>query len=127
MRAVDTNVLVRLFVRDDPKQAEAAEDYIKSGAWVSHIALVETIWVLDSVYEKTRFEIFKMLEGLLDHKSLIIQDEAVVAEALKTFRESRGVDFSDCMMLAVARKNGHTPLGTFDTKLGRIAGAQKIS
>lgn len=127
MRAVDTNVLVRLFVRDDPKQAEAAEDYIESSAWVSHIALVETIWVLDSVYEKTRLEISKMLEGLLDHKSLIIQDEAVVAEALKTFRESRGVDFSDCMMLAVARKNGHTPLGTFDTKLGRVAGAQKIS
>ncbi len=51
MRAVDTNVLVRLLARDDAAQAEAAEAFVAGGAWVSHVVLVETIWVLESVYE----------------------------------------------------------------------------
>ena len=48
MRAIDTNVLVRLLVRDDPRQCEAAEGFIAKGAWVSHLVLVETVWVLDA-------------------------------------------------------------------------------
>ena len=46
MRAVDTNVLVRLLARDDAKQATAAEAFVNPGAWVSHLVLVETVWVL---------------------------------------------------------------------------------
>ncbi len=42
MRAVDTNVLVRLLARDDPKQVAAAEAFVSPGAWISHLALVET-------------------------------------------------------------------------------------
>jgi predicted nucleic acid-binding protein len=51
MRAVDTNVLVRLITRDDPKQVAAAESFVTKGAWVSHVVLAETLWVLESVYE----------------------------------------------------------------------------
>src|SRR5260221_10959468 len=54
MRAVDTNVLVRLLTRDDRAQLAAAEDFVSSGAWVSHVVLVETIWVLESVYALPR-------------------------------------------------------------------------
>jgi predicted nucleic-acid-binding protein len=50
MRAVDTNVIVRLIVRDDPQQTAAAEHFVEKGAWVSNLALAETVWVLDSVY-----------------------------------------------------------------------------
>ena len=46
MRAIDTNVLVRLIARDDPKQVIAAEKFVEKGAWVSHLALVEATWVL---------------------------------------------------------------------------------
>ena len=46
MLAVDTNVLVRLLVRDDPKQAEAADQAIAKGAWVSHLVLPEALWAL---------------------------------------------------------------------------------
>ena len=48
MRAVDTNVLVRLVARDDAKQIAAAESFIERGAWVSHLVLAETTWVLSS-------------------------------------------------------------------------------
>jgi len=50
MRALDTNVLVRLIVRDEPLQTASAEAFVESGAWVSLVALVETIWVLKSTY-----------------------------------------------------------------------------
>lgn len=53
MRAVDTNVLVRLVVRDDDEQAAAAEEFVAAGAWVSHLVLAETLWVLTSVYALT--------------------------------------------------------------------------
>ena len=48
MRAVDTNVLVRLLARDDTTQAGAADDAIAKGAWVSHLVLAEAFWVLDA-------------------------------------------------------------------------------
>ena len=50
MRAVDTNVLVRLLARDHPVQLAAAEAFVQAGAWVSLLVLMETVWVLDSVY-----------------------------------------------------------------------------
>ena len=49
MRAVDTNVLVRLLTRDDTRQVTAAEGFVAQGAWVPQIVLVEAIWVLTSV------------------------------------------------------------------------------
>jgi len=49
MRAVDTNALVRLVVRDDSGQTRIADDFISKGAWVSHLVLMETIRVLDAV------------------------------------------------------------------------------
>ena len=48
MRAVDTNVLVRLLARDDPKQVKVAENFVSAGAWVSHVVLAETVWVCTS-------------------------------------------------------------------------------
>ena len=64
MRAVDTNVVVRLIVRDDPVQVRAAEQFTSSGAWVSHLVLAETSWVLDAVYERTAAQIAPLLAGL---------------------------------------------------------------
>jgi predicted nucleic-acid-binding protein len=54
MRAVDTNVLVRLLVRDHSRQLRAAEAFVAKGAWVPHAVLIETLWVLDSAYDRTR-------------------------------------------------------------------------
>ena len=50
MRAVDTNVLVRLITRDDSRQAASAESFVEKGAWVSVLALTEAAWVLSTVY-----------------------------------------------------------------------------
>ena len=126
MRAVDTNVLVRLIARDDPKQVDAAEAFIAKGAWVSHVVLVETTWVLESVYELHPELIALSVEMLLNHEHLVLQDADAVEAALDLFRSRPSLGFSDCLVLQVARKAGHLPLGTFDRGLGKADGAQKV-
>ena len=126
MRAVDTNVLVRLVTRDDSRQVAAAERFVENGAWVSHLALAETIRVLAAAYERKPPEIAAAVELLLDHQQLTLQDPDVVAAALETFKAHPALGFSDCLLLEIARKAGHLPLGSFDRELGKAAGAQKL-
>ncbi len=126
MRAVDTNVLIRLVTRDDPRQAAAADAFIAKGAWVSLLALTEAIWVLAAVYQRNAAGIATAVDMLLNHEQLVIQDADAVAAALDLFRSRPSLGFSDCLMLQIARKAGHLPLGTFDRGLGRIDGAQKL-
>lgn len=126
MRAVDTNVLVRLMTRDDEKQVTRAEAFVQGGAWVPHLALAEATWVLESVYDRSPLEIATAVEMLLSHEDLAVQDVEVVAAAVEHFRRSRRVGFSDCLMLHIARKAGHLPLGTFDRELAKLEGAAPL-
>ena len=126
MRAVDTNVLVRLITRDDARQAASADAFIRKGAWVSLLALTEAVWVLAAVYESKAAGLVTAIEMLLNHEHLVLQDADAVEAALELFRSRPSLGFSDCLMLQVARKAGHLPLGTFDRGLGKMEGAQKV-
>ena len=126
MRAVDTNVLVRLLVEDDPAQSRMAEEFIGKGAWVSHVVLAETLWVMAASYGRSAQQIASSVERLILQSELTLQDAEVVAAALAQFRGSPRVDFSDCLILEIARKAGHLPLGTFDQRLAKLDGAQDL-
>jgi len=126
MRAVDTNILVRLLARDDPAQVALAESFVDKGAWVSQLVLAETLWVLDAVYERSPQQIAKAIDLLLSHKQFTIQDADAVALALANFRARPSLGFSDCLVLEIARKAGHLPLGTFDKRLGKLDGALSL-
>jgi predicted nucleic-acid-binding protein len=126
MRAVDTNVLVRLITRDDHRQAASAESFIEKGAWVSVLALAEAAWVLSTVYELSSKDLATAIEMLLNHRDLVLQDSETVAKSLELFRGKPALGFSDCLMLQLARKAGHLPLGTFDRNLSRLEGTQKL-
>jgi predicted nucleic-acid-binding protein len=126
MRAIDTNVLVRLVTRDDAKQVAAAEAFVQMGAWVSHLALAEATWVLESVYELEASAIAHAVEMLLNHQNLALEEPEAVSNALQHFRRRPALGFADCLMLEVARKAGHLPLGTFDSALGRLPGAERL-
>ena len=126
MRAIDTNVLVRLITRDDARQVAAAEAFVAKGAWVSILTLTETIWVLGAVYDRNSADLANAIEMLLSHKDLILQDSNVVTAALNLFRSRPALGFSDCLMLELARKAGHLPLGTFDRAFAKLQGTQKL-
>ncbi|MBI4192134.1 MAG: type II toxin-antitoxin system VapC family toxin [Betaproteobacteria bacterium] len=126
MRAVDTNLLVRLVVRDDADHVKAAEAFISKGAWVSHLVLAETLWVLDAVYNRSPAQIASAVDRLLNHKELTLQDADVVALALDHFRSRPSLGFSDCLVLEIARKAGHLPLGTFDRNFAKLDGMQRL-
>jgi predicted nucleic-acid-binding protein len=126
MRAVDTNVLVRLLTRDDLRQTKVAEKFVEGGAWVSHLVLMEATWVLSTVYEVTPAALARSIDMLLNHQHLTVQEPEVVASALRHFQAKLALGFSDCLILEVARRSGHLPLGTFDRDLGRLPGVQRL-
>jgi predicted nucleic-acid-binding protein len=126
MHAVDTNVLVRLITRDDAKQTASAEALVTKGAWISHLVLAETTWVLAAAYEISAEKIAVAVEMLLNHQQLAVQDPDVVAAALDDFRAKPALGFSDCLVLEIARKAGHVPLATFDKALSKLEGTLRL-
>ena len=126
MRAVDTNVLVRLVARDHSRPTVSAEAFVEKGAWVPLLALAEATWVLASVYGRNAAALADAVEMLLHHRDLTLQDADAVAAALDLFRSRPALGFSDCLMLELARKAGHLPLGTFDRGLARCEGARRL-
>lgn len=126
MLAIDTNVLVRLVARDDAVQVEAAERFVGKGAWISHLVLAETLWVLDSVYDLSRAQIATAVEMLLNHRDLSLQEAEVVASALLVYRSRPAIDFSDCLVLEIARKAGHLPIATFDRSFAKLDDVQRL-
>jgi predicted nucleic-acid-binding protein len=126
VRAIDTNVLVRLITRDDARQALAAERFIAGGAWVSVLVLAEATWVLSSVYERSNREIAVLVDMLLDEADLVLENEHAVRHALTLFVSRPVLGFSDCLILSLARQAGCLPLGTFDRTLAGVEGAERI-
>jgi len=88
--------------------------------------LAESVWVLESVYELTKTQLCVAISMLLEHRQLVLQDTDVVRLALDGYKASRGVGFTDCLAVEIARKNGHGPMGRFDRKLSKLAGAEAV-
>lgn len=118
MLAVDTNVLVRYLVRDDPDQTERATKLIRSQAvWISKTVLLEAGWVLASSYNYSPEKIAEVLRELLGLPSVRSEDDRTVSQALDWYE--RGVDFADAMHLASSSFT--MPFATFDRDLIRKA------
>ena len=126
MHALDTKVLLRLIWDDDPAQTEAAQHFIRGGAWVSLLVLAECFWVLESRFGLAPRQLASALQSLLTHRDLTIQDSPTAQAALDQFRAHPKLGFSDCLILQIAINAGHTPLATFDKTLGKLPGAQRL-
>jgi predicted nucleic-acid-binding protein len=83
-------------------------------------------WVLDSVYDLGPSEIWTAVDMLLNYASLTVQDSDVVIAALVHFGAKPALGFSDCLMLEAARKAGHLSMGTFDLRLGKLEGTERL-
>ena len=126
MRAIDTNVLVRLIVRDEPVQVGKAESFVAQGVWVSQLVLAETVWVLESVYGLSRRQVGTVIAMLLEHDHLTLQDEDAIRRAHAAFERDGAAGFTDCLIVEAARKAGHLPVGTFDRAMSRIDGGEGL-
>jgi predicted nucleic-acid-binding protein len=129
-RGLDTNVLLRYFVADDPEQhAEAAaliEETLTPEApgLVHPVALCELVWVLRSAYKVPKPKIVAVLRLALSVRTLHILDEPRVRDALALY-EAHGADFADCLLHAVYQTEG-TGLSTFDQTAARLPGAARV-
>jgi predicted nucleic-acid-binding protein len=116
MIAVDTNVLVRFLVRDNAEQAARAAELIRSNEiWICKTVLLETEWVLRSLYRFSPQTLAAALRALAGLERVFLEDEVAVAEALEWFQE--GLDFADALHLASV--GNATQFATFDGKLAR--------
>lgn len=82
--------------------------------------------MFSAVYDRGERELAVAIEMLLNHEQLVLQDADVVLAALDLFRARPSLGFSDCLMLQLARKAGHLPLGTFDRALAKVEGTERL-
>lgn len=124
MAAVDTNVLVRLLVADDPAQTGRALAYLEARRplWISTVVLVETVWVLAAVYGWSKAQILAMLETASNSRDFAFQSVETVRAAITVYASGKA-DFSDCLALELARTEGHLPFATFDKATAKLRDA----
>ena len=127
MLAIDTNVLVRYLVGDDPKQAEVAGKLLEglvpeTPGFICREVIVETVWVLERAYKFPRIQIADVLIELVSTDSLVVEAADDMARAAFRYRQG-GAGFSDMMILSAGQRAGHSPLYTFDWTLARVEGA----
>jgi predicted nucleic-acid-binding protein len=93
---------------------------------VSTLVLAETVWVLGAVYELEHSDIATVIEMLLSHEHPALQDAEVVAAALAQSQTDPALGFADGLVLDIARIAGHLPVGTFDKRLAKLDGAERL-
>lgn len=131
MMALDTNVLVRLLLRDDAAQARAAEQFVAScqvndeSCLISQIVVVEAVWVLETAYGYSRDQIAKMIEYILLADALSVEEAHQVWAALRDFRASRA-DFADCLIGRTNQALGSERTVTFDRIAARLETFQAL-
>jgi len=102
MIAIDTNVLVRVLVNDPQaeEQCQLARDLLvtKKDVWVCRIVLVETVWVLQSSYKFSKDQVVAVLEKLIEHPNIHLEDAENLDNVLTLYSASNA-GFADCLIL----------------------------
>ena len=123
MIALDTNALVRLLVEDDAEQAGMVQQLVifaeeKSiNLLILPEVLLETVWVLESVFQCKRSEISKFLQALIATATFTMPDDAVIRSVIRQYQ--KGVDFADALIMNQAKKEKAVALFSFDKDLSK--------
>ena len=127
MIGLDTNVPVRYLTQDDPVQSPQATDIVErrlteeNPGFVSIVAMVETVWVLDRAYRLGTLEIAATIERLLQADMLVVENEQEVFAALIALKEGQG-SFADAVIAALGAKAGCSHTLSFDREALRLPG-----
>jgi predicted nucleic-acid-binding protein len=124
MIALDTNAIVRMLIVDDKKQAKAVQDIVKLAEkdskqiLVLSEVLIETVWVLESVYKCARNEVVNFLETLISNSVFIFKDSLIIRSAIKQYKQ--GEDFADLIIVGQAKKQNAKKFFSFEKKLQQL-------
>lgn len=131
MIGIDTNVLLRLLVRDHDAQARAAERFItthctsEDPGYVSRVVIVEIVWALKVIYDYGRSQIAAAIRGLLDVSELEIESADEVHAAVADF-ETSAAGFADCLLARTNAAAGCEHTVTLDRKAAKLVGFQLL-
>ncbi len=132
MIGLDTNVVVRYLVQDDPRQSATATPLIERElspdrpGVLTAVVLCEIAWVLEESYETPRPELLAILEGLLGVKQLVVEQAEPAWRALRAARTA-GADFSDALIGQVVAAHGGKKTVTFDRAAARLPGFELLA
>lgn len=130
MIGLDTNVLLRILVGDDPAQVAAVRKLLaRPGAgafFVNQIVLAECAWALKGAYKMNRNDIVRGFQGLLDTPAFAVEEPEIVTEALAYYQQTT-VDFADCLIAARNAANGCAHTVTFDKKMRHLPAVKVLS
>jgi predicted nucleic-acid-binding protein len=124
MKAIDTNVLIRFLVRDDEKQAKRVYGRLKEAErekevlFVPLLVVLETLWVLESVYEIPRQEILDSIDELLLMPVLQFENPTVIVGFISSARATT-LDLPDLLIAHSALRSGCESIITFDRKASK--------
>ena len=127
MIGFDTNLLVRHLAQDDPVQSPKATEVIESKltpdnpGFVSIVAMVEIVWVLDRAYGLSAPQMAAAIERMLQAETLVVECEQEVFTAAMALKEERG-SFADALIAALGARAGCSHTLTFDRKAARLPG-----
>ncbi|MGE0735623.1 MAG: PIN domain-containing protein [Alphaproteobacteria bacterium] len=130
MKGLDTNVLVRLLVGDDPRQARQAADYIETHCsaeqpgWINRVVLCELVWVLSARYKLDAPELQSTIQRLLETAEFAVEDPDAAWAALRA--SNQGHDFADAYIAESNRRLGCDATATFDRRAGKLAAFELI-
>ena len=130
MIGLDTDVLVRYIMQDDPKQSPKATVIVESldgvgSAYITLVSMVELVWVLTVSCAFTRAQVSQALNGIIRTKQFKIENADQVIRALRVFKSGKS-DFADCLIERSANSAGCVKTITFDVKSSKYAGMSLI-
>ena len=130
MIGLDTHVLVRYIMQDDPRQSPKATAIVESlegvsSAYITLVSMVELVWVLTASFELTRAQVSQALDGIIRTKQFKIENADQVVRALRVFKLGKS-DFADCLIERSANSAGCVKTITFDVKAAKHAGMALI-
>jgi len=125
MIGIDTNVLVRLIVADEPRQAAVARNFIRERCssadpgFVSNVVLAEIAWILATGYGYSRLQVADAIDQIMETVQLQVESSTDIAAALVEYRAGPA-DFADCLVGQTNRTADCSHTVTFDRKAAKL-------
>ncbi|TCQ07726.1 MULTISPECIES: PIN domain-containing protein [unclassified Rhizobium] len=124
MIGIDTNVLLRFLMTDDPRQNQSAVAFFRSRsaadpAYISTFVFAEACWVLSRSYGFKNHEIATLFEGLMASREIVFEDSDVIKGVFSS-DEFAKIDIADVLIAGFAKQAGCEKIVTFDRKAASL-------